>query len=100
MAKALHPYQVIRRPVITEKGTLLAGLNKYIFEVAREANKTQIQEAVEKVFDVHVVDVHTMNVKGALRRIGRSRRLVRTPSWKKAIVTLREGEKIEVFEGL
>lgn len=100
MAKALHPYEVIRRPLITEKGTLLAGLNKYLFEVAKEANKTQIREATEKAFNVHVVDVHTMNVKGAMRRFGRSRRLVRTPSWKKAIVTLREGDKIEIFEGL
>lgn len=99
MAKALHPYQVIRRPVITEKSTLLSGLNQYIFEVAREANKAQIREAVAKAFNVQVEDVRTMNVKGALRRLGRSRRLVRSPSWKKAIVTLQEGSKIELFEG-
>ncbi|MFQ5878581.1 MAG: 50S ribosomal protein L23 [Dehalococcoidia bacterium] len=99
MPKALHPYQVIRRPIITEKSTLISGLNQYIFEVAREANKPQIREAVEMAFNVQVVNVRTMNVKGALRRLGRSRRLVRAPSWKKAIVTLQEGNKIELFEG-
>lgn len=100
MAKAVHPYEVIRRPIITEKSTLLAGLNKYVFEVAREVNKGQIKEAVEKAFNVRVMNVHTINVKGEMRHMGRVRRLVRTPSWKKAIVTLQEGQKIELFEGL
>ena len=100
MVKAIHPLDVVLRPLITEKATRLISENKYAFEVRQQVNKVQIKEAVEKAFDVHVEDVHTMNVKGAMRRIGRTRRLVRTPSWKKAIVTLREGEKIEVFEGL
>ncbi len=100
MPKAIHPYEIVLRPIVTEKSTLLSGLNKYFFEVMREANKNQIKEAVEKAFNVTVLDVHTMNVKGEGRRVGRNRRLVRTPTWKKAVVTLQEGDKIEVFHGV
>jgi large subunit ribosomal protein L23 len=100
MAGGLHPYEVILRPIVTEKSTLLSGLNKYIFEVVREANKSQIREAVQKAFNVTVLDVQTMNVKGERRRMGRNRRLIQTSSWKKAVVTLQDGDKIEVFEGV
>ena len=98
MAKPLHPYDVLRRPLITEKGTLLAESGKYAFQVATSANKLQIKEAVERAFDVHVVKVNVMNMPGKQRRVGRS--VGMTSEWKKAIVTLAEGERIEFFQGV
>ncbi|MBI4571088.1 MAG: 50S ribosomal protein L23 [Chloroflexi bacterium] len=98
MAKALHTYQVIVRPLITEKATILTGEHKYAFEVVRRANKNQIRDAVELAFNVHVVKVNTMNVRGKRRRTGRL--YTRTRAWKKAIVTLVEGDTIQVFEGI
>ncbi|MDP2950443.1 MAG: 50S ribosomal protein L23 [Chloroflexota bacterium] len=94
----MHPYEVIRQALVTEKGTYLAAEHKYAFRVAKGANKTQIKEAVEKAFDVRVTAVNVMNVKGRERRWGR-RRVLR-PDWKKAIVTLAPGGKIELFEGV
>jgi large subunit ribosomal protein L23 len=91
-------YEVLRRPVITEKGTMQAGINKYTFEVARPANKQQVKEAVEKLFKVTVVDVNILNVPGKMRRVGKSRGM--TSPWKKAIVTLLEGQRIELYEGV
>jgi len=96
--KALHPYQVILRPLITEKATILAGDHKYAFEVDRRANKNQIRQAIETAFSVRVEKVNTMNVRGKSRRVGR--RYSRTRDWKKAIVTLAEGETIQLFEGI
>ena len=98
MAKALHPYQVIIRPLITEKATILAGDGKYAFEVATRANKKQIREAVQIAFNVQVTKVNTMNVRGKSRRAGR--RYSRGQDWKKAIVTLSEGDSIQIFEGV
>jgi large subunit ribosomal protein L23 len=98
VTKALHPYQVIVRPLITEKATILAGSGKYAFEVDRRANKPQIREAVELAFNVRVENVHTMNVRGKGRRVGR--RYTRTRNWKKALVTLAEGDTIQLFEGV
>ena len=94
----MHLYEVLRRPLITEKTTLLQERNGYAFEVAHKATKPQVKEAVEKAFKVKVVRVNVMTVPGKMRRIGR--RLVMTPSWKKAIVILKEGQKIEFFEGV
>ena len=94
----MHLYEVLRRPLITEKDTMLQAQGKYAFEVAREANKHQIKQAVEKAFSVKVTAVNVMTVPGKGRRIGR--REVLTPSWKKALVTLQPGEKIELFEGV
>lgn len=91
-------YEVLRRPLITEKTTLLREQNMYSFEVAHGAVKHQIKEAVETAFKVKVVRVNVMMVPGKMRRIGR--REVMTPSWKKAIVTLEPGQKIEFFEGV
>jgi len=88
----------LRRPLITEKNTLLQAENKYAFEVAGEANKHQIKQAVEKAFKVKVTAVNVMRVPGKTRRIGR--RQVLTRSWKKAIVTLKPGDKIALFEGV
>ncbi len=91
-------YEVLRRPVITEKSTMLKVGSRYVFEVAQRANKNQIKEAVEKVFNVKVEAVNVMTVPGKLRRVGKRR--VLTPSWKKAVVALKEGDKIEFFEGV
>ena len=98
MPKAIPTYQVLLRPLITEKGTLLSEQNKYAFQVAKGANKMQIKEAVEKAFDVHVTKVNTMVMPGKTKRVGRSRG--NTPEWKKAVVTLMDGERIEFFEGV
>ncbi len=98
MPKALHPYDVIQQPLVTEKGSYLLAEDKYAFRVARGANKTQIKQAVEKAFDVRVTAVNVMNVRGKQRRWGR--REVLSPAWKKAIVTLASGDKIELFEGV
>jgi large subunit ribosomal protein L23 len=94
----MHIYEVVRRPLITEKATLMKEQNRYAFEVAKEANKRQIKEAVQAAFKVNVVKVNVMRVPGKMRRIGR--RYVLTPSWKKAVVTLEPGQKIEFFEGV
>ncbi len=94
----MHSYEVLQRPVITEKNTLLIEHNKYTFEVARSANKPQIKEAVEKAFKVKVVSVNVIHVPGKMRRAGRRRGM--TSSWKKAVVTLEPGNKIELFEGV
>jgi large subunit ribosomal protein L23 len=90
--------QILRRPLtLTEKGaTLKETLNKVMFEVARDASKPQIRAAVEGAFSVKVVDVRTMIVRGKMKRMGRG--YAKTQNWKKAIVTLREGDKIDVFE--
>jgi len=99
MATQLHPLDIVLRPMITEKATRLGGENKYMFEVRREANKTQIKEAVEKGFDVKVTDVNIMNMKGKPHRV-RGNRIKHRPDWKKAIVTLEPGNTIELFEGI
>ena len=94
----MHLYEVLRRPVITEKNTGLQALGKYAFEVAKEANKPQIKQAVEKAFNVKVTSVNVIIVQGKTRRIGR--RAVLTRPWKKAIVTLQPGDSIQFFEGV
>ena len=99
MAKAIHPYEVLGRPLVTEKSTLLAAQGKYVFEVAMAANKPQIKAAVERAFDVHVSAVNTMVVRGKVKRFG-GRRPSQAPAWKKAVVTLRSGDTIEVFQGV
>ena len=94
----MHVYEVLRRPLITEKTTILQGQNGYAFEIASKATKHQVKVAVEKAFKVKVVKVNVMTVKSKARRVGR--RIVMTPPWKKAVVTLEEGNKIEYFEGV
>lgn len=91
------PHEIIIRPLITEKNTTLMIHNKYSFEVLRTASKPEIKRAVETIFDVTVTKVHTMNVRGKLKRRGRE--MGYTRDWKKAIVTLAPGDRIEVFEG-
>ena len=94
----MHLYEVLRRPLITEKNTQLQTQNKYAFEVAKQANKILVKQAVEAAFKVKVTTVNVLTVPGKTRRVGRQ--MVLTPSWKKAFVTLRQGDKIELFEGV
>lgn len=86
---------VIRRVLITEKGTRLSVDNRYMLEVAKAANKMEIRQAVEKQFGVHVLDVNTQNYKGESRML-RNRRVVKGSDWKRAIVTVKAGERIEI----
>lgn len=95
---ALHVFEVLRRPLVTEKSTLLLdGQNKYAFEVDSRANKAQVKTAVEKSFSVKVSEVNILNIKGKRKRFGR--KLSQRPSWKKAVVSLKAGDKIQLFEG-
>jgi large subunit ribosomal protein L23 len=89
-------YQIIKRPLVTEKTTLAKEANKYHFEVDRRANKIEIGQAVEKLFKVKVLNVRTMNMAGKKKRVGRV--LGRKRDWKKAIVTLAPGSSIEIFQ--
>ncbi len=91
--------RILKRPLITEKGTMLREKdNKVIFSVALDANKIEIKHAVEELFNVHVEDVKTMNMKGKMKRWGY--RPFQRSDWKKAIVTLKQGETIEFYEGV
>jgi|UniRef100_A0A7C4EW87 large subunit ribosomal protein L23 len=95
----MEPYQTILRPIVTEKGTTLKEENNQImFEVDPRSNKSEIKKAVEKLFKVKVVAVHTQNRLGKRKRLGRT--VGRRKNWKKAIVTLREGDRVEYFEGV
>lgn len=94
----MNPRDIIRRPVVTEKSMQLLEENKYTFIVDMKANKPEIRKAVEELFNVKVEKVRTMRVKGKPKRFRNS--VGRTPDVKKAIVTLGEGEKIELFEGM
>lgn len=92
-------FQVIKRPLITEKSNSLKELHQqYCFEVNLEANKYQVKQAIESVFKVHVTDVKTLRIRGKTRRVGKHSG--KRSNWKKAIVTLKEGQKIEFFEGI
>ncbi len=92
--------EVIKRPLVTEKSTLRREeSNQICFEVDPRANKAEIKEAVERIFKVKVVAVNTSRVPGETRRVGKKGLKVVRPGWKKAFVTLREGDKIEFFEG-
>ena len=93
----MHLSEVLRRPLVTEKNTTLQAEGKYVFEIADEATKFQVRQAVEKSFKVKVTAVNVVTLPGKMRRIGK--RQVQTQPWKKAIVTLREGDAINFFEG-
>jgi large subunit ribosomal protein L23 len=90
--------KLIRKAIITEKATRLREMNQYQFEVAREANKYQIKNAVETMFNVKVKSVRTCSYRGKVRRLGYS--VGNKPDWKKATVTLKEGFKIDLVEGV
>ena len=90
--------QVIIRPVVSEKSYVLSAANKYTFRVHPDAHKTEIRQAVEALFDVNVVEVRTVSVKSKPKRRGLTRG--RSRSWKKAIVQVRPGQTIPIFQGL
>jgi len=95
----VDPHQVIIRPVISEKSYgLIETANQYTFQVDKRANKNQIKHAIESAFDVRVRKVNTSNVKSKPKRQGLTRG--RTATWKKAVVRLVDGERIELFEGV
>jgi large subunit ribosomal protein L23 len=92
-----NPHDVIVKALITEKGTRMReGGNKYLFRVHRDANKIEIKQAVEEIFSVNVERVRTQISHGKLKRLGRN--YGRRPDWKKAVVTLRQGDAIDLFE--
>ena len=98
MPKEINVYEVLRRPLVTEKGTHLQEQNKYLFEVALNANKPQVKQAIEKAFNVRVKSVNLMKMSGKKKRYGRA--YTKRPDWKKAVITLKEGDTIQVFEGI
>jgi large subunit ribosomal protein L23 len=94
-------YDVIRRPLVTEKSNYQSSkLHQYSFEVASEATRTLVKDALETLFDVEVVSVNIMNTAAKRGRRRNHRLLVRNPGFKKAIVTLAEGSTLEIFEGV
>ena len=93
----MNPEHIIKRPIaLTEKAARLKEQNKFVFELNPKANKIEIRQAVEEMFDVKVTDVSTLVNRGKVKRLGR--RLTKRPNWKKAIVTLREGDDIQFFD--
>lgn len=93
------PHEIVLQPLLTEKGTRLKEeANQYLFRVAPRANKIEIKRAIEQLFKVTVVDVHTVRVEGKVKRLGRFQG--RLPSWKKAIATLKAGQSIDLYEGV
>ncbi|MBT5625153.1 MAG: 50S ribosomal protein L23 [Proteobacteria bacterium] len=92
-------YKIVKKPLVTEKGTVMLGEgNRVTFKVHLDANKIEIREAVQKIFSVTVLQVNTQVVRGKRKRFGRA--MGQTKSWKKAMVQLKEGDKIEIFEGV
>jgi large subunit ribosomal protein L23 len=94
----MQPSQVVIRPVVSEKSYVLAAADKYTFRVHPDAHKTQIRQAIEALFDVKVVDVRTMSVRSKPKRRGLTRG--RSRQWKKAVVQVRPGDSIPIFQGL
>jgi len=94
---SLHPNEVLLAPVVSEKSYSLITDRKYTFKVHKDAHKTQVRQAVEELFGVHVVNVNILKVQAKPKRRGLSKGI--RPGWKKAIVQLREGDTIEIFEG-
>ena len=89
--------EILISPIITEKSSMLQESNKYVLKVHKNSNKSQIKNAVEEVFDVTVESVNVIKVKGKNKTYGRNR--VLTPAWKKAMVTLKLGDSISLYEG-
>jgi len=95
----MEEYGIIRRPIVTEKGTILRDENnQLLFEVDSRSNKSEIKKAVEKLFKVKVLSVQTQNRLGKRKRLGKF--VGRRKNWKKAIVTLKEGDRVDYFEGV
>jgi len=94
---SLHPAQVLIRPVISEKSYEQITQNRYTFKVHQDAHKTQVRQAVEQMFDVTVVKVNILKVQAKPKRRGLIKGI--RPGWKKAVVELKQGDSIEIFEG-
>jgi large subunit ribosomal protein L23 len=94
---SLHPNEVLLAPVVSEKSYSLITDRKYTFKVHKDAHKTQVRQAVEELFGVHVVNVNILKVQAKPKRRGLTKGM--RPGWKKAVVQVREGEQIEIFEG-
>ncbi len=94
---SLHPNEVLLAPVVSEKSYSLISDRKYTFKVHKNAHKTQVRQAVEELFDVHVENVNILKVQPKPKRRGMTKGI--RPGWKKAIVQVREGDTIEIFEG-
>lgn len=92
------PRDIIIRPIITEKSTAMLADRQYIFEVDKKATKSMIRDAIEEIFNVKVKNVNTMRYTGKRRRMGVHEG--KRKDWKKAVITLEEGEQIELFEGM
>jgi large subunit ribosomal protein L23 len=95
----MHVYDVLKRPIVTEKTTAQGDLNQFSFQVDKRANKIQVKDAVETAFNVSVVSVRIINIHAKMGRYGRSM-VTKTPGWKKAVVTLAQGSTIQFFEGV
>jgi len=94
---SLHPNQILLAPVVTEKSYELIDQRKYSFRIHPDAHKTQVRQAVEELFEVHVESVNILKVQPKPKRRGLRRGV--KPGWKKAVVQIREGEQIEIFQG-
>ena len=94
----MNPHEVIVRPMITEKSTILQESGKYVFQVALKANKVEVKQVVESTFGVKVLDVNVTKIRGKGKRFGP--RVKKRPDTKKAIVTLRRGDRIQIVEGI
>ena len=90
--------QCIKRPVMTEKSLRLAGMGYYTFVVGLDCNKAQIAQNIEQMYNVTVVDVRTVSMHGKVRRVGKRQKSIKQSDWKKAIVRLKQGQTIDVFE--
>lgn len=93
-----NAYKILTRPLVTEKGSLLNLANKYIFEVAKGANKIEIAKAVKEVYGIKPIDINIINYEG--KKAGRGKITGKRKNWKKAIITLPKGESIKVYEGV
>ena len=92
-------YQVVIKPLVTEKGTMMLSEGNWVtFRVHPDANKIEVREAIQKIFSVSVLQVNTQIVRGKRKRFGKT--MGQSKAWKKAIVRLKEGDKIEIFEGV
>ncbi|PIE53548.1 50S ribosomal protein L23 [Candidatus Fermentibacteria bacterium] len=95
----MDPRQIIIEPMVTEKSTIAREMyNRYTFRVLPKATKHQIAKAVEEIFDVTVLEVRTIKMQGKVKRLGRN--IGRRAAWKKAVVTLKEGDSVDFFEGV
>jgi large subunit ribosomal protein L23 len=97
-SRSSNAYKILLKPLVTEKAAGMSSLGKYVFEVSKDANKIEVSEAVEEVYGVKPTDVNIMNFAG--KKVTRGRFVGRRKDWRKAIVTLKKGETINIYEGI